>query len=89
MREKLKKHPILVNLALWGFYYFCFTRVEKYITVPKLIMHCGLDDAIPFVPQMIWFYVLWFPYIAVTLFWFLKKEDRSSFWRLSCPASFP
>lgn len=83
MREKLAKHPILVNLALWGFYYFCFTRVEKYVTVPKLIMHCRLDDLIPFVPQMIWFYVLWFPYIALTLFWFLKKEKRSSFWRLS------
>ncbi len=77
-----KKHPVIVNVILWGAYLGCFFLVEKIVTEPRFVIHCVWDDYIPFVKYAIWPYLLWFPCILVSLLWLLK-QDRDRFWKLS------
>ena len=82
MLDWCKRHPVIVNVCLWGFYIGCFFLVEHLVRVPRFIIHCGLDDVIPFVKYAVWPYLLWFPYILLSLLWLLN-EDCKNFWKLS------
>lgn len=75
-------HPAAVGIIYWCVYLTCFFLVEKTVTEPRFIVHCGLDDLIPFVPQAVVFYVLWFPYIVFTMLSFLLHAPRREYWRL-------
>lgn len=77
-----RRHPAAAGILYWCVYLTCFFLVEKAVTAPRFLIHCGLDDRIPFVPQAVVFYVLWFPYIAFTLLSFLLHAPRREYWRL-------
>ena len=48
MRTWCKDHPILFMAYYLVFYLIFFNLLEKSILVPDLVLHCALDDMIPF-----------------------------------------
>ena len=50
-----------------------------------LLVHCRLDDLIPFCKYAILPYFAWFAWIPFTLFYLLWKAPREDFWRLCLP----
>lgn len=81
------KHPKWKELRskyghAWILIYFCiylpwFAYLEKTVTTRYRVMHCELDDLIPFNEYFIIPYLLWFAYVAaaITYFFFTNKED--------------
>ena len=85
MRTWCKDHPILFMAYYLVFYLIFFNLLEKSILVPDLVLHCALDDMIPFCKYAIIPYYLWFAWIPCTLFYLLWFNDRREFWRLCLP----
>lgn len=67
----------LLLLIQIGWFFYCERRVE----VPQYIMHAKLDDYIPFIKEFVVFYVLWYPYMALS-FIYLGVASRKDFIRL-------
>lgn len=65
---------IFIPLLLW------FTYIEN-TNVPKFVMHCKLDDKIPFVKAFILPYYFWFIYMALTFIYlgFTSKKNYYKF----------
>lgn len=63
------------------FYLISFSLLEEFVK-PKFIIHCALDDVIPFCEYFVIPYLLWFVYISlVTLY--LMHYDSAGFWCLA------
>lgn len=84
MKNFLKKNWRLLFLAYAPIYLGLFFLVEYLVPVdhPNLhIMHCGLDDVIPFVEIFIVPYCLWFFYIAATCIMMYFKGSNFEYLR--------
>lgn len=75
-----KRHPIIFALSYTLLYLSIFFILEK-IVEPKYIIHCALDDMIPFCEYFIVPYLLWFLYIPA-VFVYLVKKDIDTYWKL-------
>lgn len=82
MKELLKKYrhawPILTYLPIYLIWFFL---LERYVTKGYHIIQSPLDSLIPFNELFIVPYLLWFPFIAVSVLYFIFK-DRSECYRL-------
>ena len=79
------RHPVRFMLC-YGWFYLCFFfLLENNVTVPDLVLHCRLDDMIPFCKYAIVPYYLWFAWIFLTLVYFLLRAPKKEFWRLCLP----
>ena len=76
-----KRHPLVFALTYTVFYLTVFYYLEMLIE-PRYIIHCALDDILPFCEYFIVPYLLWFIYIPVVCLYLIKK-DVDSFWRLA------
>lgn len=85
MRNWCSRHPIYFMALYAMFYLVFFNLLEKTITVPDLLIHCWLDDYIPFCKYAIIPYYLWFAWIPFTLLYMLWRAPRREFWRLCLP----
>lgn len=80
--EKIKnfcrQHPYVMALTYLVFYLAAFQWLELNVK-PKYIIHCKLDELIPFCEAFIIPYVFWFPYVAGAFIWFKRRgwEDYS------------
>ncbi len=83
MKKWIVEHPIRVNVIYWCIYIASFFAVERIVTTPRYVISSPLDDMIPFTKYAIVFYVLWFPYIAYSLIYFVLKSEKRDFWKLS------
>ena len=70
IRTWCKDHPIQFMACYLVFYLAFFKLLEQGIQVPDLVLHCRLDDLIPFCKYAIIPYYLWFAWIPCTLFYF-------------------
>lgn len=75
---KLKQHPLLVMGGYFILYDLCFFLLEAWPRRFHLV-HCALDDLIPFVPVAVLPYVAWFAWVPAVLFWLLWQQ-RNIFW---------
>jgi membrane-associated phospholipid phosphatase len=68
----------MISIFYLIFYLIAFEWLEMNV-VPKYIIHCWLDDVIPFCEVFIIPYVFWYVYLAGVFLWFLKRgwEDYS------------
>lgn len=82
MKQKIleRKKLILFELICWAVYLVSFFAVERIVTEPKLILHSALDDVIPFVPYAVYVYILWFPYILITMLYCVFCIDEHKAW---------
>ena len=80
-------HPIAFALIFFVFYLIGFFTLEQLITEPVYLIHCTLDDWIPFNEWFIFAYGSWFfliPWALITLL----RRDRSNYFYL-CAGCFP
>lgn len=62
-------------------YMTSFVLLERSRVKPNII-HCALDDRIPFCEYFIVPYVLWFGFVAVTLWYFaFRCRERKEYWQ--------
>ncbi len=82
MKEFIKKyrHAWLI-LAYLPIYMVWFLLLERYVTKGYHIIQSPLDSYIPFNELFIVPYLLWFPFIAVSVLYFIFK-DRTECYRL-------
>lgn len=75
--EKLKslyrKYPYRAALLYLLFYLAAFQWLEANV-VPKYIIHCKLDEIIPFREEFIIPYIFWFLYIPGAFIWFKRRS---------------
>lgn len=80
------RHPIGFMALYLLLYLSAFNFLETQISMPKvLLVHCRLDDLIPFCKYAIIPYFAWFAWIPFTLFYLLWRAPREDFWRLCLP----
>ncbi|MBR4514234.1 MAG: phosphatase PAP2 family protein [Lachnospiraceae bacterium] len=59
------------------FYFPSFFLIERIVTSDYYIIHCGLDDKIPFCEYFVVPYLLWFPFMfAVLIYEFLNSRKE-------------
>ena len=77
MKQFVKKYGHAWLLSYAFIYLAWFFHLEETTKPPYNIIHIALDDSIPFVEAFIIPYLLWFPYVAVTVayFFFTSKND--------------
>jgi hypothetical protein len=84
MLNYLKAHKHAWIIPIYGIIYmisFCLLEQRQ---VETHIIHCALDDVIPFCPYFIVPYVLWYGFVAVTLWYFaFRCQQREEYWRLA------
>lgn len=82
MREFLKKyrHAWLI-LTYLPFYFLWFILLEQHVTDNYHIIESSLDAYIPFNELFIIPYLLWFPFIAIAILYFIFR-DKTEYYRL-------
>ena len=71
----IREHPYALCLLYFIPYLIYFELLEAF-AVPKFIIHCPLDDWIPFHEGFVIPYFAWFPMLAVSLGYFLFHSRR-------------
>ena len=84
-RSWLARHPVGFMALYSIFYLSVFHYLEANVPLRSILVHCRLDDLIPFCKYAIVPYLLWFQWIPFTLFYLLYKAPREDFWRLCLP----
>jgi hypothetical protein len=72
----LREHYALYIL-FWPIHSFLWFASEKLAVGRAFIIHCPLDDAIPFCEYFIVFYYLWYPFWIGMLFYLFLKEPEA------------
>lgn len=82
MKDFFKKyqHAWLI-LAYFPIYLIWFFLLEKHVVDDYFIIESDLDNLIPFVEAFIIPYLLWFPFIAVSVIYFIFR-DKAEYFRL-------
>ena len=76
IREKRYSHLFL--LLGWVGYFLLYTLTENLIPAEKChVIHCALDDLIPFCEWFLIFYVSWYALIVLSLLYFLRWDVPS------------
>lgn len=77
MLQWMKEH----KYSLAGLYLFVFLAgfflMEQLVPVPKYIIHCRLDDLIPFNEWFVLPYFLWYLWVPVFMIYFMFKDKRA------------
>ena len=84
-RSWLARHPIGFMALYSIFYLSVFHYLEANVPLRSILVHCRLDDLIPFCKYAVIPYFAWFLWIPFTLFYLLWKAPREDFWRLCLP----
>ena len=80
----LRKYKYMILVLYFPIYMLWFSWLERRDLSHFTIIHCKLDDMIPFSELFAIPYFLWFLYVAVSLlFLFLQSEHMSDFYRCS------
>ena len=74
MRQLIKTHPYILWVLYLPCYLILFIIAEQLITTDYWVSYCPLDDQIPFIPQFVIAYVLWYPLMIGTGLFFLWKD---------------
>ena len=84
-RSWLARHPVGFMALYTIFYLSVFHYLEANVPLRSILVHCRLDDLIPFCKYAVIPYFAWFVWIPFTLFYLLWKAPREDFWRLCLP----
>ena len=84
-RSWLARHPVGFMALYSIFYLSVFHYLEANVPLRSILVHCRLDDLIPFCKYAVIPYFAWFVWIPFTLFYLLWKAPRADFWRLCLP----
>lgn len=71
-----QKHPLLIALSYALFYFPMFLYLEHRTVEGFHVVHCALDDLLPFLPGFVIPYLMWFLLLPGALVYFLKREPE-------------
>ena len=80
MRRILKDYKHFATLLYFHFYLIAFFLIEHFITEDYTVIHCSLDDSIPFLEIFIVPYLLWFAFFAAVLL-YLGLTDKREYYQ--------
>lgn len=60
VKKWVTDHPVWFAILFFIFYFTGFFTLEHLVTEPVYLLHCGLDDLIPFNEWFIFPYASWF-----------------------------
>lgn len=66
--------PMLLYMVA---YLVAFQLIEQWNRLHYTVIHTAVDDIIPFVPVFVIPYLLWFPYVLVSCFYLLMKNEEA------------
>ena len=69
------KHAWLI-IAYMIFYLLSFVLLEKYDLRPFRLIHCSLDQYIPYCRYFVIPYMIWFPYVAIAFLYFILQDQK-------------
>lgn len=72
IKSWFKRNPYMIAVVYLIFYLAVFAWLEKNIE-PKYIIHCKLDEMIPFCEAFIIPYFGWFIYVPAAFIWFKRR----------------
>ena len=72
VKRWFKSHPYAIALCYLAFYLSVFHWLEVNVE-PEYIIHCKLDEMIPFCEVFIIPYIFWFPYVGGAFIWFKRR----------------
>lgn len=75
----LRRHPLCTALGYFVLYCIAFRLLELWQR-PVWIVHCRLDDLVPFVRWAVVPYVLWFGWVPALFLIFLRRAPQA-YWR--------
>jgi membrane-associated phospholipid phosphatase len=80
----LKKNKHIWMIPIYGIFYILFFIYLEQRDVKYHIVHFALDDFIPFCEYFIIPYVLWYGFVAVTIWYFaFRCRKREEYWQLA------
>ncbi len=82
IREYIKQNKAILFALYVPVHFIWFTLLESWKDRDFTILHCGVDDAIPFIKWFIIPYYLWFPYMVLFVLWFYFKGEKGETIRL-------
>ena len=77
VKKWVTDHPVWFAILFFIFYFTGFFTLEHLVTEPVYLLHCRLDDLIPFNEWFIFPYASWFgliPWALITLLLFDRKN---------------
>lgn len=78
VKNFFRKYPFAVAILYTVFYLCVFMWLEANV-VPRYIIHCGLDEMIPFCEEFIIPYIFWFAYLPLVFIWFRYRSLEDYF----------
>ena len=78
-RSWFSRHPLCFMALYLILYLSAFNFLNTQIHMPHILVHCRLDDLIPFCKYAAIPYFAWFPWIPFTLFFLLWKAPREDY----------
>ncbi len=83
LSDYVREHRYVLLVLYLPVYLIWFFLQERVIASPSQCWVSWLpaDDAIPFIPQFIYAYVTWYPYLLIPAVVFLLREDGAAFTR--------
>ena len=70
-----KKYPLMISIGYMCIYFPIFSLLEQFCE-PRYVIHCALDDMIPFNEWFVIPYVVWFLFVPGMVLFFLRKSKE-------------
>ena len=80
--EWFRKHPLMISIAYFCLYFPIFELLEIF-REPMFIVHCALDDVIPFSEWFVIPYFLWFGFNVAVVTWIVFKGTVQETYKVS------
>ena len=74
-----QKYPLMISIGYMCIYFPIFSLLEQFCE-PRYVIHCALDDMIPFNEWFVIPYVLWFLFVPGMVLFFLRKSMMRFLW---------
>ena len=73
VKQWLRAHPEACVTAYFAFYLAAFFPLEQFVQ-PQYLVHCALDELIPFSHWALLPYAFWYVWMPGSVFWLLFKD---------------
>ena len=70
-----EKYPLMISIGYMCIYFPIFSLLEQFCE-PRYVIHCALDDMIPFNEWFVIPYVIWFLFVPGMVLFFLRKSKE-------------
>lgn len=70
-----QKYPLMISIGYMCIYFPIFSLLEQFCE-PRYVIHCALDDMIPFNEWFVIPYVVWFLFVPGMVLFFLRKSKE-------------